>query len=498
MKIHELELSPYFRPRSATVVGAGVELLTRPGHGGAPIGELRNGDQVRVSAVNFHALAFKDEPWAPWYIVETSGGLRGWCSGQYLDVHGTKSSNLQGYYLLWPSSDFEPYSDGDPFRFLRGIYHITESNEGWLIERSEIRGRRLVVTDRITQPIRLSSPNILAFGLETQGVAMHFFDDCTIGTVNPVYQGLGAVDDVEYRRLPEEEVAAYQPGSMGLEIRDEYGRTALGRAAAHGSPGQIRQLVADGAELESRLPDAGETPLMLAIRSGSLERSTTLLEVGANPNVFSSRGQDSPLSIAVEQGQRSLVELLLRHDANPNYPSVYAAQTPLSVAVSKADAELAELLLHAGARVHYLSFTGKPVSLIDAAPDPVVKALLTKYSSTTPPNVTPSKLSIECTSQPGACGTGDSITFRWDNSPRGDANKDITEGSQALFDLSAFGLPWLMSATDVEGGIFSYKLVVTPSMNSGQTLYFGLVAIGKGGATGPVFSDAAVTLSASQ
>src|SRR4051812_2852802 len=89
-------------------------------------------------------------------------------------------------------------------------------------------------------------------------------------------------------------------------------------AANKGDVGQIRQLVATGADLGER--DAFGTPftpLHHAAARGHPEAVTVLLELGADPNALAGDGSTA-LHWAAARGDRESVALLLAKGADPN------------------------------------------------------------------------------------------------------------------------------------------------------------------------------------
>jgi ankyrin repeat protein len=83
--------------------------------------------------------------------------------------------------------------------------------------------------------------------------------------------------------------------------------------AAHaGAPAAIRQLIADGADLEVR-NSVGDTALIAAIRAGDLKCSELLLVAGANVNTRNDRFE-SAQSLIKQAGDPRWIELLEKAD----------------------------------------------------------------------------------------------------------------------------------------------------------------------------------------
>ena len=137
---------------------------------------------------------------------------------------------------------------------------------------------------------------------------------------------------------------------------DEYGNTALHRAAEHGSVLRIHQLLNAGANLEARDLD-GATPLIVAVSMEETEAVHRLLEGGADLSAQNSRG-DTALHIAAENNNPDLTARLLESNANPNLRNqqgrtpIHFVATGLSPnRTSSSPIETIELLQHSGADI---------------------------------------------------------------------------------------------------------------------------------------------------
>ena len=135
---------------------------------------------------------------------------------------------------------------------------------------------------------------------------------------------------------------------------DDYGNTALHRAAEHGSVTRIHQLLRDGANLEVR-DEEGSTPLIVAVRNEEQEAVDRLLESGAALDARDSIGNTS-LHYAAGAGNPDLTARLLEAHANPHARNDEGA-TPMHAVTSRSthiepgedSIETVELLQHAGA-----------------------------------------------------------------------------------------------------------------------------------------------------
>ena len=101
-----------------------------------------------------------------------------------------------------------------------------------------------------------------------------------------------------------------------IDLKDRHGETPLVRAAYSGSIQSIRLLLAHGADVNA-LNAEGRTPLALAALQGFKVVAKTLLKGGANINLPDKKG-NTPLSLAAESNHDTLVRLLLSHRADAN------------------------------------------------------------------------------------------------------------------------------------------------------------------------------------
>ena len=142
-----------------------------------------------------------------------------------------------------------------------------------------------------------------------------------------------------------------------LNTVDEFGNTALHRAAEHGSVQRIHELLRVGADTEVRDKD-GATPLLIASRNEENEAVDRLLEGGANVHARDAKG-NTALHFAADTHNADLTALLLESGADPNSHNDIR-QTPLhsttdyasQVGRSSSAIETMDLLLHSGADIN--------------------------------------------------------------------------------------------------------------------------------------------------
>lgn len=168
-----------------------------------------------------------------------------------------------------------------------------------------------------------------------------------------------------------------------LEIRFDYGLTALQLAAEKGQEGMVRYLLANGADINSR-DQPGNTALHVAVRKGYRTIATLLLDAGSDVNVRDYNG-NAPIHESLTANDNfAMTTMLLDRGAEPNLkngsgstplhmtvllrtdiagarlllgrnaeidPRDRAGNTPLMLAVEASDRDFSELFLSEGADI---------------------------------------------------------------------------------------------------------------------------------------------------
>lgn len=106
----------------------------------------------------------------------------------------------------------------------------------------------------------------------------------------------------------------------------------LHEAVEEGNMPEIHDLLNRGANINARHPDNGETPLIIAVRMGSVDIVQELLVKGADANK-THRG-DTPLHLAASVAAFKITTLLLDHGANPQLRNG-KNKIPLEIAADK-------------------------------------------------------------------------------------------------------------------------------------------------------------------
>lgn len=95
----------------------------------------------------------------------------------------------------------------------------------------------------------------------------------------------------------------------GIDSRDEFGATALHRAARAGNRAMVRVLLSRGADVGAR-DDMGATALHMAAESGSPDTITELARRGADPRAEDFLGR-TPADLATrESAEKALTRIL--------------------------------------------------------------------------------------------------------------------------------------------------------------------------------------------
>ncbi|WP_313621306.1 ankyrin repeat domain-containing protein [Achromobacter sp.] len=141
-------------------------------------------------------------------------------------------------------------------------------------------------------------------------------------------------------------------------------------AAAKGDTTRVRDLVAQGAPLETR-DEEGNTPLLRATQGNHAAAAGVLIEAGANVNT-QNRMQDSAYLLAGARGYQEILELTLTHGADLKSTNRYGG-TALIPACERGHVEVVNRLLQAGVdpnHVNRLGWTGllEAIILSDGGP----------------------------------------------------------------------------------------------------------------------------------
>ena len=146
---------------------------------------------------------------------------------------------------------------------------------------------------------------------------------------------------------------------------------ALFKAVRAGDAATVQALIAQGANVDQKLPGDG-TPLIEAARQGRLDLVNQLLAAGADPNL-ALRGDGNPLIVAAAQGRRDIVTRLVGAGAEVN-AFVVNDETPLINAARSGAVDVVSYLVEQGADVNLAVRAGSARPQSDQIRSPLSEA----------------------------------------------------------------------------------------------------------------------------
>jgi len=150
-----------------------------------------------------------------------------------------------------------------------------------------------------------------------------------------------------------------------VDIWNKQGLTPLHIAVNKNQPSLVTELLKSGAE-PGKKSGAGETCYHLAVRNNTVDCLALLLKFSpshAEVNIFNDKGQ-TPLHMAVLTGTQALVKTLVAYGVNPDVQEARCGKTGLFLAVETGHQAIAELLLCYGASLTTSTYSGAtPASL---------------------------------------------------------------------------------------------------------------------------------------
>ncbi|MCM8537703.1 MAG: ankyrin repeat domain-containing protein [Lentisphaeraceae bacterium] len=128
-------------------------------------------------------------------------------------------------------------------------------------------------------------------------------------------------------------------------FENRYGTSALSIACENANLAIVKELTANGASIKEKI--LGETPLMIASRTGNADLVSYLIEKEAKVNFVSPRGY-TPLLWAVNEGHTKVADVLIKAGADPRFTHKKTGLTPLVIATRDGRLKIVELLLANG------------------------------------------------------------------------------------------------------------------------------------------------------
>lgn len=135
---------------------------------------------------------------------------------------------------------------------------------------------------------------------------------------------------------------AWQYVQIRLLGPGEHGAMLLVEGAGRGDVGLVKELLAQGVEVDAQSSD-GDTALRGAATAGRAQMVRYLLSRGADPNRAGGILSRTPLMNAAEMGHREVAELLLAGGADPTLTDA-RGRTALMIAEAAGHSDIAERL----------------------------------------------------------------------------------------------------------------------------------------------------------
>lgn len=139
-----------------------------------------------------------------------------------------------------------------------------------------------------------------------------------------------------------------------------------------------RAMVSSGVPVDAINHD-GDTPFLIAIRSGKEPLARTLTELGANVNHANHRDR-TPLHEAAERGNLTMVKLCMTYRARLEVQDKLG-NTPLHLAAAQAHSGVIEFLIRSGARPDITNQASQTAFAL--APEPLRRQMTTWWLETT-------------------------------------------------------------------------------------------------------------------
>jgi len=111
---------------------------------------------------------------------------------------------------------------------------------------------------------------------------------------------------------------------------------------------EVKELLRDGADVNTKDMFGGNTGLHWAARQGAAEMARLLIDNRANPNARNDN-DETPLHWAAAEGHKEIVVMLIARGAKINAAAA-GGETPLRRAQAHKQDEIARILIAAGAR----------------------------------------------------------------------------------------------------------------------------------------------------
>lgn len=146
-------------------------------------------------------------------------------------------------------------------------------------------------------------------------------------------------------------------GKSAEDVFQDPNAVQLIRAAESGKNSQIKQLLADGANINAK-GEHGMTPSLWMLSIKNYDGLRLLLENGADPNAMMDDSELSLVHIAAATRPTEVLALILKHGGNPNLAFKIDDDTPLMAAIWQFRFDNADYLIAHGADINHHTKNG--------------------------------------------------------------------------------------------------------------------------------------------
>jgi hypothetical protein len=152
-----------------------------------------------------------------------------------------------------------------------------------------------------------------------------------------LFDALDSKDEANFEKLLTDKIE--ECGHVGVDSRDEYGRTLLHVAAENGLPNDVRVLLDKGAQVNTiadRHPCVHfeyTSPLYVAVVHQNHDIARMLLDAGASVDVVAPMTNNSMLHVAADNQDAPMIRELLKRGAKV-YLTNNRGETPLHCAIN--------------------------------------------------------------------------------------------------------------------------------------------------------------------
>jgi len=154
-----------------------------------------------------------------------------------------------------------------------------------------------------------------------------------------------------------EQIRQHVANGADVNAKNEFGHTALHEAAYYGQTEAIKALIQAQADISAKSRQIGETPLHFAAMTGQVKAMNVLIRAGADVNAKSKTFDFTPLHNAARDGHTEAIKALIQANADVNAKDMLGG-TPLHNAATDGHTEAIKALIQANADVNAKDMLG--------------------------------------------------------------------------------------------------------------------------------------------